>query len=389
MPPPALASIAPVFRAPMVPLALAWGAGIAAGTTLAPPAPWLIAGAAGLLLVTAGALALRRDTSACALLLAFTVLLGALRAHELPPPPGDIAAAAIEGAVAVEARIVEEPRRWAPDRARLLLDVEAIVTETGAAAGLGPRARHPLWRGPAPGRGAAPRRGAAAAPPRRLPQPGRLRLSGPAPARGHRARGQRAGGPRPAAHRRRPALARAGEALGGGADRRRAARGLGRAPGGTAPRRARRPAARDRRCLPARRGLSRAGRLRLQRGARLGHGVRAPHRGRRLAPRDGGGGRGGAGGLRPGGGRAGVGDPRHPDGAHPPRRGLPGARVAAAERAGPGRARAPRLAAGRSPRCRLPALLRGHRGHRLSRGAGPGSAGTAAAARRASPPRWG
>jgi competence protein ComEC len=130
MPPPALASIAPVLRAPLVPLAVAWGAGIAAGTALAPPAPWLIAGAAALLLAAAGALVRRRDASACALLLGATALLGALRAHELPPPPGDIAAAAIEGAVAVEARLVEEPRRWAPDRARLLLDVEAIVDET-------------------------------------------------------------------------------------------------------------------------------------------------------------------------------------------------------------------------------------------------------------------
>jgi predicted membrane metal-binding protein len=130
MPPSALASVAPVFRAPLVPLALAWGAGIAAGSTLAPPALWLIAGAGALLLAAAAGLALRHTAGACALLLGATAALGALRAHEQPPPPGSIAAAAIDGAMAVESQIVEEPRRWAPDRARLLLDVDAVVTDT-------------------------------------------------------------------------------------------------------------------------------------------------------------------------------------------------------------------------------------------------------------------
>ncbi len=131
MPSPALAAIPPALRAPLVPLALAWGAGIAAGAVVAAPPSGLIGGAAALLLGAAAALAWRREAGAGALLLGATVLLGALRAHELPPAPDDIVAAAPERLVALEARLVEEPRRWAPDRARLLLDVEALVTDAG------------------------------------------------------------------------------------------------------------------------------------------------------------------------------------------------------------------------------------------------------------------
>lgn len=132
MPSPAPLAIPPALRAPLVPLALAWAAGTTAGATLAaPPAVWLIAGAAALLLGAAAALLSRRGRGASVLLLGATVLLGALRAHDHPPPPDDLAAAATDGLAAIEARLAEEPRRWAPDRARLLLDVEAVVTEAG------------------------------------------------------------------------------------------------------------------------------------------------------------------------------------------------------------------------------------------------------------------
>ena len=129
MPSSTLAAIPPVLRAPLVPLALAWGAGIAAGTTLAPPPRGLIT--AGALLLSGAALALLRgrDRIAAALVLSAIAVLGALRAHELPPPRDDVADAPVDGPVSVEARLVEEPRRWAPDRARVLLDVEAIVTD--------------------------------------------------------------------------------------------------------------------------------------------------------------------------------------------------------------------------------------------------------------------
>ena len=127
MPPPTPAATAPALRAPLVPLALAAAAGIAAGAALPLPPGALIGGAAALLLAAAAALARRRHTAAAILLIGAVLPLGALRARELPPAPDHIAAAGLDGSVAVEARLVEEPRRWAPDRARLLLDVEALL----------------------------------------------------------------------------------------------------------------------------------------------------------------------------------------------------------------------------------------------------------------------
>jgi competence protein ComEC len=121
----------------LAPLALAWGLGIAGGTALAAPTAGLIAGAAALLLGAAAALLRRRERVAAVLLLGAAALLGALRAHEPPPPPEHIARSARDGLVAVEARLVEEPRRWAPDRARLLLEVEAIITDAGRHAATG------------------------------------------------------------------------------------------------------------------------------------------------------------------------------------------------------------------------------------------------------------
>ena len=129
MPPPTLASVPPVLRAPLVPLALAWGAGIAAGSTLASSPRALIAAGALLLLGTALALVRARDGLAVALVLSAIAMLGALRARELPPPHDDLTATVADGPVSVEARLVEEPRRWAPDRTRVLLDVEAVVAD--------------------------------------------------------------------------------------------------------------------------------------------------------------------------------------------------------------------------------------------------------------------
>jgi competence protein ComEC len=103
--------------------------GLAVGSTLAPPPRPLIGGAAALLLGAAAALRWR-PAAATACVIVAVVALGALRAREHPPGPGEVAAANLDGPVLVEARLVEEPRRWAPDRARLLLDVEALVDGT-------------------------------------------------------------------------------------------------------------------------------------------------------------------------------------------------------------------------------------------------------------------
>jgi len=115
-----------VAAAPLVPLALAWAGGIAAGAWLSIPTPWLIACGTSLLAVTAVTLALRQERLASASLLLAVCAIALLRVHPQPPPPEHIAAVAGEGPITVEGTLAEEPVRWAPDRMRLLLDVEAI-----------------------------------------------------------------------------------------------------------------------------------------------------------------------------------------------------------------------------------------------------------------------
>jgi competence protein ComEC len=127
VPPPTPTATAPTLRAPLVPLAVAAATGIALGAAVPLPSHALITSDAALLLAAGAALTWRRHAVAAALLVAALIPLGALRARELPPGRDDIAAVNLDGAVSVEARLVEEPRRWAPDRARLLLDVEALV----------------------------------------------------------------------------------------------------------------------------------------------------------------------------------------------------------------------------------------------------------------------
>jgi competence protein ComEC len=113
--------------APFVPLALAWAAGLAAAAWLAVPGPWLIAGAAALLAASVLALALSRPGAATAALFGAVVALAMLRVHPHPPPPDSIEGLAGRGKVVVEGTLAAEPRRPAPDRARLLLDVEAVA----------------------------------------------------------------------------------------------------------------------------------------------------------------------------------------------------------------------------------------------------------------------
>src|SRR6185503_14731479 len=240
------------------------------------------------------ALALRRAGPTGALLLAAGALLGALRAHELPPRPDDVAAFVSEGALTVEARIAEEPRRWAPDRLRLLLEVEAVVTEGERRPATG-RALVTIY-GEAPALGEDQRIAAD------------LRLHAPV---GYR----NPGGFDYPAQLRREGIALVGS---GRADRVR-------------------PLTADAPPWPAR----------LQRGPGLGVDLRDAQHGRCLAPRDGRSRRGRAGGLRPRGRRAGLGAARDHHGTHPARRGPARARVPAPQCAGPGRARASRVAAGR------------------------------------------
>ena len=112
--------------APLLPLAAAFASGIAGRAWLGLAPRPLLAAAAALLLAGWAALARGREGLAMAALLAATVALGALGAGGPALPPEHLARRALPPAVMLEGRLVEEPVRWAEDRVRLLLDVEAV-----------------------------------------------------------------------------------------------------------------------------------------------------------------------------------------------------------------------------------------------------------------------
>jgi competence protein ComEC len=107
---------------PLAPLALAFALGIALAPRCPPRAAWWTwAGS----LAAAFLLALGpRRRWAVIPLLAGTAALGALRATSPPLPADHIAHLPMPATARVEGTLVAEPIRWAPDRARLLVDVE-------------------------------------------------------------------------------------------------------------------------------------------------------------------------------------------------------------------------------------------------------------------------
>ena len=112
-------------RAPLLPPAAAFTAGIAAAGWLSLPAPRVLAAAAALLLIAALA-SRRHPRAALALVLAGVTLLGALRAAGSPLPADHLARRVLVGTQTLEGRLAEEPVRWTPDRTRILLDVDAL-----------------------------------------------------------------------------------------------------------------------------------------------------------------------------------------------------------------------------------------------------------------------
>jgi competence protein ComEC len=111
--------------APLLPPAAAFTAGIAAAAWLPLPAPRLLAAAAAVLLIAA--LASRRyPRAALVLVLVGVALLGALRVAGSPLPADHLARRTLDGTLALEGRLAEEPVRWTPDRTRLLLEVDAV-----------------------------------------------------------------------------------------------------------------------------------------------------------------------------------------------------------------------------------------------------------------------
>jgi competence protein ComEC len=112
-------------RAPLFPIAAALALGIAAApVALLPPLPLSAAGAA-LLIVAAAACLARSERLATVALLAGVVMIGALRASGPVLPADHIARRQLPSPVSLEGRLLSEPTRWAPDRMRLLLEVEA------------------------------------------------------------------------------------------------------------------------------------------------------------------------------------------------------------------------------------------------------------------------
>ena len=109
---------------PLVPLAVAFGSGIAMASWLAARSwgmAWLVAVA-----VTLAGLATRRLAVATVGLLAGVLTLGALRGIPAPLPSDHVARLALPRRVQAEGRITAEPARVAPEVRRLLLDLESV-----------------------------------------------------------------------------------------------------------------------------------------------------------------------------------------------------------------------------------------------------------------------
>ena len=113
--------------APLLLPAAAFASGIAAASWLPAPTPVLITVGAGLLLA-ALPLSGRMPRATLVLVLAGMVALGMLRATSPALPDDHIARRPLATTASIEARLAQEPVRWAPDRTRLLLDVLAVHT---------------------------------------------------------------------------------------------------------------------------------------------------------------------------------------------------------------------------------------------------------------------
>ena len=116
---------------PLAPLAVAFAAGIALAPWIPPRAMWAVLAAT--LAASVLVLVLGQAVHALVPLLAAIAMLGALRATPAPLPPDHVGRLALPVMARVEARLAAEPTVWAPDRARLALDVERVdgVVRTG------------------------------------------------------------------------------------------------------------------------------------------------------------------------------------------------------------------------------------------------------------------
>ena len=109
-------------RTPLAPVAVAFGTGLVISFLAVPAvfmAAWLLAVAACF-----ACLAVGRIVPAAIALLLGVVAAGGLRGEDAPLAPDHVRHLGLPRALRVEGRLAAEPRRWAPDRARLLLDTE-------------------------------------------------------------------------------------------------------------------------------------------------------------------------------------------------------------------------------------------------------------------------
>ena len=109
-------------RTPLAPVAVAFGTGLVISFLAVPAvfmAAWFLAVAACL-----ACLAVGRIVPAAIALLLGVVAAGGLRGEDAPLAPDHVRHLGLPRALRVEGRLAAEPRRWAPDRARLLLDTE-------------------------------------------------------------------------------------------------------------------------------------------------------------------------------------------------------------------------------------------------------------------------
>jgi competence protein ComEC len=109
---------------PLAPLAAAFAAGIALAPWASARPVWAL-GIAALALTTL-VLVAGEPAHATAPLLAAVAAVGALRALPAPLPADHVARLALPLTASVEGRLAARPLRWAPDRTRLLLDVERV-----------------------------------------------------------------------------------------------------------------------------------------------------------------------------------------------------------------------------------------------------------------------
>src|SRR5438477_11721380 len=114
------------LRMPLAPIAVAFAAGIALAGALAPSIWWTIVALAA----AGAALLARRHLIAAALLALLAVTaLGAVRSIAPALPAEHVAWLALPRAAHLEGRLTQEPARWAPDRTRLVLEVERVDGE--------------------------------------------------------------------------------------------------------------------------------------------------------------------------------------------------------------------------------------------------------------------